>query len=122
VNIIRPTNPDVQGILTAKGFAASMILDMSPVDLEAEIAQAALEGSNAAKKIVNSTGLDDELRSLEASDGSQTAVEHMLPDEIEDPFRDAVEAGFDKIEEEAGSLYDYPSEIPDLVMHASLGF
>ncbi|HDZ53466.1 hypothetical protein LCGC14_0044130 [marine sediment metagenome] len=121
MNIIRPSDPNIQGILTAKGFAVSMILDMSPLDLEAEIAQAALEGSDAAKKIVNSTGLDDEVRSLEASDGSQTAVEHMLPDEVEDPFRNAVEAGFDKLEE-AESLYEYPSEIPDLVMHAALGF
>jgi len=122
MNIIRPTDPGVKQILTAKGFAASIILDMSPVDLQSEIAQAAIEGSEAAKKLINSTGIDDEVRSLEASNGSEQAASHVLPDAVEDPFRGAVEAGFDTLEEEAGSLYDYPSEIPDLVMHAALGF
>jgi adenosine/AMP kinase len=122
MNIIRPNNPAVKDILTAKGFAASIILDMSPVDLQAEIAQAAVEGSEAAKKLINSTGVDDEVRSLEASNGSEQAASHVLPDVVEDPFRDAVGVGFDRLEEEVGSIYDYPSEIPDLVMHAAIGF
>ncbi len=121
MNIIRAADPGVQSILTAKGFALSMILDMSPVDLETEIAQAALEGSDAAKKIINSTGVDDELRSLEASNGSEQAASHVLPDVIEDPFRSTVENGIDQLGN-AESIYEYSSEIPDLVMHAALGF
>lgn len=115
------TPPDhlVREALTARGIALSAILDMSPVDLEAELAQAAADGSFAARNILNSSGFDDEFRAWEAGRGQQEAVSMILPDEVEDPFAHVMEAGFDKAM--SISPFEMPTEVPDLVLHATMG-
>jgi hypothetical protein len=117
---INPYDPGISQALTVKGLTVSMLLDMSPLDMEFELAQAALSGGYAANNNINSTGMDNEIRAFEAGRGQEELLGHVLPDVVEDPFRDAMEAGKDVVQD--SSMYDYPEGIPDLVMHATLGF
>jgi hypothetical protein len=118
---IDQNDPDIQKFLTLRGLTASALLDMSPIDLHAEIAQAGLEGSLAAKKIVNSTGIDDEVRAWEAGKGQEVVVDIALPEAVEDPFENAFEA-IEEMTSEDPSVYEHPTGLPDLVAQAGLGF
>jgi len=109
---------DMREALALRGLTLAAILDMSPVDLHAELAQAALEGSQAAKNIVNSTGFDEELRAWQAGQGQEELLDRVLPDAVQDPFRDAF-AAVEELSEP--SIYEHPTGLPDLVVQASMG-
>lgn len=107
-----------EDILSAKGMTLSAIGDLSPVEMEIEVIQALAEGAGRTVVATNSTGFDDEIRAYEAGKGQQEVLDMFLPDQITDPFEEALSGAFEM--QDYYSPFDFPTEVPDLVAAALL--
>ena len=100
--------------LTMSGMAASLVFDLSPIDLEVDLAEALTRTGERGQRTYDSTGFDREFRAFEAEEGKQEILDMVLPDQVTDPFERAMETGMDLVSEH--SPFELSTHIPDIVM------
>jgi hypothetical protein len=111
-------DPEIRKTLTARGITAAMLLDMSPFAVEVEITQALMHGSRIQRNGPDSTGFDDEFRAYEAGQGQEKTFDMLTPDQVTDPFRNALTSGLDLYEH--CNPFEVSMDVPNLVLAMAL--